>query len=365
MGTDGRRRRGGMIRLFHTQSSASDMNTVLDVMESGQLVMGKHIDAFEEEFNAYLGGSGGVAACASGTDALTLILEECGCEGTGVIVPAMTFSATYEAVLKARATPIVCDVDSETLTPTIKQIRDAMVASIYGGTGISAVILVHLYGWPAHDLLEIVDFCNAYNLYLIEDCAQSCGASRDKKMAGTFGDAGAFSFYPTKPLGGISDGGAAWFLEPSIAANARAKRNHGRTDYGQIAPGYNSRLSEINAAVLRKRLARHNENVEIRRAMSGRYHQNGVKKLSFKRKGRGVPYVYPILVDEREAIRFRLAEIGVETRVHYDPAVSDLPYVKADCPNAKWVSRRVLSLPCHHGMKTEDIDRICDALRGN
>jgi dTDP-4-amino-4,6-dideoxygalactose transaminase len=127
--------------------------------------------------------------------------------------------------------------------------------------------------------------------------------------------------------------------------------------------GYKSRLDEINAAVLRYRLPRHEQNVNHRREISGRYHFHGLKKLSMKRMGRGVPYVYPILVEHREAVRFRLAEVGVQTGVHYDPPVSSLPYCETACPNAKWVSQRILSLPCHQSMSPDDVDRIADAVR--
>lgn len=354
-----------MIRLFHTGVDEAETAIVNQVLSSGQLVMGQHIVALEEELTNYLdAGVGGTVACASGTDALTLALEETGCTGLGVIVPAMTFSATHEAVIKAGAVPVVCDIDDETLVPTVTQIRSAMVTSITQGIPIAGVIIVHLYGWPAYDLEAVVDFCRGQNICLIEDCAQSFGASLNGRETGTFGNAAAFSFYPTKPLGGIGDGGAVYFPNAALAAHARAKRNHGRTDGGQLFPGYNSRMDEINAAVLRHRLMAHEENIDKRRELSGRYHHHGIKKLSFNRKGRGVPYVYPVLVDEREATRFRLADIGVETRVHYDPPVSGLPYVNADCPNAKWVSRRILSLPCHQGMTLEDVDRISDAVRG-
>lgn len=352
-----------MTSLFYTKSSAHDMNVVLDVLESGQLVMGQHIEKFEEEFGYMLGDLGGVAACGSGTDALVLALEGLDCAGHGVLVPAMTFSATYEAVLKAGAIPIVCDVDDKTLTPTAQNILDAIVSSVYDGTGISAIILVHLYGWPAPAILEIMDFCQRHRIALIEDCAQSFGATVEGKKAGTFGDASAFSFYPTKPLGGIGDGGAVWFRNQALATVARARRNHGRSERGQTIPGYNSRLDETNAAVLRGRLKYYAKTVAARDEIAARYDLNGMKKLCIERRWGGVPYVYPILVDNREAIRFRLAEIGVETRVHYDPAVCDLPYVNADCPNAKWASRRVLSLPCHQGMRPEQVDAICDAVR--
>ncbi len=354
-----------LIRLFDTVASDEEIAIASDVLRSGQLVMGPHILALASELEIYLGNGGGVVPVASGTDALVLVLEELGCAGWGVIVPALTFSATYEAVLRAGATPIVCDVDDQTLTPTVTQIRDAMVSAVAGGTGVCAILLVHLYGWPAHDLLEIAEFCQSQNIKLIEDCAQAFGATMGGLTVGTFGDGAAFSFYPTKPLGGIGDGGAAYFPSRKRAKVARAITNHGRTDCGQEFAGYNSRMDEVNAAVLRHRLARYDQDIEKRRALSGRYHTNGLKKLSFKRRGKGVPYVYPILVDGRESVRFRLADAGIESRVHYDPDVASLPYVAVDCPNSKWASRRVLSLPCHPKMSLEDVDRICDAVRAN
>lgn len=354
-----------MIRLFHTQTSEEEVEIASKVLRSGNLVMGPHIEGLAQELDFFHGQDGGFVPCASGTDALAMVLEELNCYGWGVVVPAMTFSATYEAVLKAGAIPVTCDVNEETGTPSVSQIRDAVVCAVAAGTGVSAVIVVHVYGWPAHDLAEIVDFCQSYNLLLIEDCAQAIGASLGGRMVGTFGDGAAFSFYPTKPLGGIGDGGAAYFPTKQKATVAAARRNHGRVDGVQEFPGYNSRMDEVNAAVLRHRLLNYAENVECRRALSGRYHQNGLKKLSLKRQGKGVPYVYPILVDNREAVRFRLAEAGIESRVHYDPPVSGLPYVAVACPGADFLARRILSLPCHHGMTVGDVDRICDAVRGS
>lgn len=353
-----------MIRLFHTEASEAEVEIASKVLRSGNLVMGPHIEGFAQELEAFHGQNGGFVPCASGTDALVMALEELNCYGWGVIVPALTFSATYEAVLRAGAIPVICDVNDETGTPSVAQIRDAAVYSMASGTGICAIILVHLYGWPAHDLAEIAEFCHNQNIHLIEDCAQAIGANVDGRMVGTFGDAAAFSFYPTKPLGGIGDGGAAYFPNTRTAKVAAAKRNHGRNDGVQEFPGYNSRMDEVNAAVLRARLHNYSENIAIRRMLSGRYHANGLKKLSLRRLGRGVPYVYPVLVDGREAVRFRLAENGIESRVHYDPPVSGLPYVAMACPNAEFIAKRILSLPCHHGMTVGDVDRICDAVRG-
>lgn len=327
--------------------------------------MGPHVRSLASQIEGFLGNGGGVVPCASGTDALIMALEELECRGRGVVVPAMTFSATYEAVLRAGAIPVLCDVDDQTASPTVDQVRTAVVRAIGNGTGVCAVVVVHIYGWAAYDIEAITQFCQEQNLKLIEDCAQCFGASKNGYL-GTYGDAAAFSFYPTKPLGGIGDGGAAYFASRKTAKVAAMRANHGRNDTGdQEFAGYNSRLDEINAAILRHRLSTYVEaNFKKRRELSGRYHVNGLKKMSFKRTGKGVPYVYPIISDERDVIQQRLAQQGIESRIHYEPAVNDLPYVSESCPNASWLSKRILSLPCHHRLTVEDIDKICDAVRG-
>jgi dTDP-4-amino-4,6-dideoxygalactose transaminase len=352
-----------MIPLFNTSVTPEEKELVNQVLDSGSFCMGKNVRDLEAELGAYFGQE--AVTCASGTDALAIILKTWGVEGFAVILPAMTFSATYEAVLMAGGIPVVCDVDQDTFTPTLDQLRDRIAECIYGGIPVAAVITVSLYGWPAYELVEIRDFCKAQRFRLLEDCAQSFGARIGDQYVGTFGDAAAFSFYPTKPLGGIGDGGAAIFKDQKEAAQAKAMRNHGRDERGvQLSAGFNSRLDEVNAAVLRSRLQRHEENINARRAISGRYHFHGFKKLSMRRMGRGVPYVYPILVTEnREAVRFRLAEAGVQTGIHYDPPISGLPYTVMDCPNARWISERIISLPCHQGMNPEDVDSIADAIR--
>lgn len=334
------------------------------MLRSGQFVIGPELTKFEDDLSQYLGG-GYAVGCGSGTDALTLAVEEFDSKDWCWIVPAMTFSATAEAVIRAGGIPLVADVNQDTLTPSLEDIRECLAEAIYAGYPVAGVILVHLYGWPAYDTVEIAKFCKENNLLLIEDCAQAFGAEMDGHKVGNFGDAAAFSFYPTKSLGGIGDAGAVYFRDNQKAAEAaRARRNHGRTDCGQMTPGYNSRIDEPNAALLRYRLARYDSaNVAIRREMSGRYHIGGVKKLSLKRAGRGVPYVYPIVVEQRESVRFALAEVGVQTGTHYCPHIGNLPYIRATCPTADWAEKRIVSLPCHHGMSLEDVDRVADALR--
>jgi dTDP-4-amino-4,6-dideoxygalactose transaminase len=239
-----------------------------------------------------------------------------------------------------------------------------MVAAIYGGQSVCAIIVVNLYGWAAYELVEIADFCRSHNLALIEDCAQSFGAKLDGRLVGTFGDAATFSFYPTKPLGGIGDGGAVWFADRENAKRAAAARNHGRVDGVQFSPGYNSRLDEVNAAVLTRRLRCHQQNIDARRKISGRYHATGLKKMSVRRRGTGVTDVYQMFVDNREQVMFKFSKIGVASRPHYDPSITGLPYVAHfECPNATWAASKVLSLPCHQGMQEEDVNRIADVIR--
>jgi dTDP-4-amino-4,6-dideoxygalactose transaminase len=354
-----------MISLFHTSMTEEEQEKVIEVMDSGNFSMGEQVAALENELTDYMVESPGrMVATSSGTDGLILAMKFTGCNGRGVIVPAMTFSATYEAVVAVGGIPVVCDIDEETLTPRLDQVRSAMSQAIYGGIPIGAVVIVHLYGWPAYDTQEIVAFCRNQNIICIEDCAQAFGAKMDGQFVGTFGDAAAFSFYPTKPLGGITEGGAATFRDPSGASQAAMYRNHGRLAGIQMLCGRNMRMNEITASVLRHRLAKYPDNVHKRREMSGRYHSNGMKKLSIARQGFGVPCVYPVLVEDREAVRFRLAEIGVQTKPHYDPPVSELPYVSADCTITRFAAKRQLSLPCHQAMTFEDVDRIADAVRG-
>lgn len=354
-----------MLNLFHTEVSEYELQEVITpVLRSGQFVIGPEIQAFERDLSLYLGG-GDAVGCGSGTDALILALETFQAKDWAWIVPAMTFSATAEAVIRAGGIPLVCDVDQETLTPSLQDVRECLAEAIYAGYPVAGVILVHLYGWPAYDTVEIAQFCKVNDLTLIEDCAQAFGAMMDGHKVGNFGDAAAFSFYPTKSLGGIGDAGAVYFRDnPLAAAHVAAMRNHGRTPNGQTMAGFNSRIDEPNAALLRYRLGRYDDyNVAIRREMSGRYHVNGVKKLSLRRAGRGVPYVYPILIGEREKAMFALAELGIQTGTHYCPHVGNLPYIKATCPMADYAEKHIVTLPCHHGMTHGDVDRISDVLR--
>lgn len=344
-----------MIRLFHTQCSEEEIEIASGVLRHGQLVMGEHVHALEHELADYLGvDEDAVVTCASGTDALVLALEELVMPGEEVIVPAMTFSATYEAVLRVGAKPVVADVDPLALCMTASEVARLITKHT------AAVILVHLYGWPARDVLKIKAICETNGLAMIEDTAQALGSEIDGCKAGTIGEAAAFSFYPTKPLGGVGDGGAVLFKETEQGLRAKARRNHGREYGAQNSPGYNSRLDEVNAAVLRHRLRGYGATLGRLRSLAGRYRS----EFHVERHDNMLPapYVLPGRHPRRDELIAHLAKNGIESRPHYDPPVSGLPYVNASCPAAAHAAKRIVSLPCHRAMTLEQVDVVCAAV---
>ena len=255
---------------------------------------------------------------------------------------------------------VVVDIDHLTLSPTIMDYASAL----NGRT--AAMVVVHLHGWPYEGTRTLRRLCQAHRVILIEDCAQAFGAEIDGIKVGTIGHAAAFSFYPTKPLGGIGDGGAVTFQSELSANRARAKRNHGRLNKIQEIVGYNSRLDEANAAVLRMRLATYPKTLERLRTNAGRY-ERGIKRVETRaiehaRHSLPAPYVYPVSVPKRDKLMALLLESGVETRPHYDPALSGLPYVKDKCPSADYAAKTLLSLPCHRGMSVGDINFVCNSM---
>src|SRR5688572_19253148 len=217
------------------------------VLQGGMYILGSEVASFEREFAAYLGVAHAIGV-ASGTDALIVALKACGVgPGDSVITVSHTAVATVAAIELAGATPVLIDIDPDTFTLDASQLEGAIAAH----PSTRAVIPVHLYGHPA-DMPSILDAASRHDLYVIEDCAQAHGASLAGRMAGTWGHMAAFSFYPTKNLGALGDGGAVATNDPSIAERAAALRQYGwRTRYISDFPGMNSRLDEIQSAVLR------------------------------------------------------------------------------------------------------------------
>jgi dTDP-4-amino-4,6-dideoxygalactose transaminase len=240
------------------------LERIAEVVAGGQYILGPNVTAFEEEFGSYLGVRH-VIGVANGTDAITIALRAMGVKpGDDVVVPALTFYASAEALVNAGARPVFCDVDVNTRNVTVDTVRAALTPRT------TAVIAVDLYGLPAPDLSEL-------GLPVLEDAAQAAGARRHGEMAGTLGTAATFSFYPSKNLGAFGDGGAIVTDDDEIAAVARSLRFHGSRDKENFQyVGYNSRLDEIQAAVLRVLLPHLDSWCDGRRAAAAAYIAAGV-----------------------------------------------------------------------------------------
>ena len=336
-----------------------------EVLRRGDFILGREVGGLEEAFAAYLG----APACVgvnSGTDALVLALAALGVgEGDEVITTPFTFAATAEAIARVGATPVFADIDARdfNLAPA------AVEACITPRT--KAILPVHLFGQMA-DMPRLVALAEAHGLFVIEDCAQAAGAELDGRRAGAWGDAGCFSFFPSKNLSGFGDGGMISFADPEVAARARALRNHGQfSRYEYAAIGWNSRLDTVQAALLLVRLpglAARNE----ARAQAAAWYDALLAELPVERpgvvRGRHVWHQYTILLPEgadRAAVQARLRERGIASAVYYPSPLTEQPAYRRwarPCPVAGRVSQRCLSLPMHPRLAREDCARVAGAL---
>jgi dTDP-4-amino-4,6-dideoxygalactose transaminase len=336
------------------------------VVASGRYILGPECERFEEEFARFLGVPF-VVGVNSGTDAISLALRAVGVEpGQEVIVPAMTAAATAVAVQRIGAVVRIVDVEDgmRGLSPA------AFAAAVSPRT--AAVIVVHLHGTPAL-LPEISRIARKHGLAVIEDCAQSHGASIDGRLVGTLADAAAFSFYPTKNLGALGDAGAVAVRTGDVAERVRRLRNYGGGASGFIdQAGMNSRLDEIQAAVLRVLLPHLTPDNEQRRAHARRYDD---ALAAFVARGRlrvppsapgSVYHQYAIEVSDRDVLRRELMARGVQTAVHYATSLNRHPAFaqttdQPPCPVAERLAATLLSLPIAPEIMTHQ-PRIIDAL---
>lgn len=334
------------------------------VVASGRYILSAECEAFEEEFASFLG-TPFVIGVNSGTDALSLALQAIGVEpGQEVIVPAMTAVGTAVAVRRIDARVRFVDVEAETrgIDPA------ALTAAISSRT--AAVVVVHLHGTPAR-LPEIRRIAQARGLAVVEDCAQAHGATVDGRYVGTLSDAAAFSFYPTKNVGALGDGGAVMLHRREHAARARQLRFYGQDAEGVCSlVGMNSRLDEMQAAVLRVLLPHLPADNEQRRIAARRYDESlaplaarGCLKLPKPDTG-AVYHQYAIEVPDRDRIRRDLLRLGIQTAIHYSLGLHRHPaLVDADepCPVTDRLANTLLSLPIQPELM-EHQPRIIDAL---
>ena len=333
------------------------------VLDRGWFILGPEVEAFETEFAAASGAARAVGV-NTGTDALMLILRALDIgPGDEVITTPLTAAYTALAIRMTGATPVFADIDPERATIDPAAV-DAAVTS-----RTRALMPVHLYGQPA-DMTALMAIASRHGLAVIEDCAQAHLATCDGRPVGTIGTAGAFSFYPTKNLGALGDGGAVVTNDAALADRIARLRNGGQAGrYHHVEAGVNSRLDELQAAILRARLPRLAGWTAARRHLAGRYRAAlaGADVVVPPEFDVGhVYHLFTIRSRRRDALQAALEARGIGTLVHYpmpvsrQPAFADLS--PAACPQADRVASEILSLPLSAALTDTDVDEVASAL---
>lgn len=335
---------------------------ILGVVRSQAFIGGEHVARFEEEFAQALGVKR-VVAVGNCTDALELAMRAAGVRpGSEVLVPANTFIATAEAVAALGARPRFVDVDRASGLIDLDSAAERVTSAT------AAIAPVHLYGRIV-DMDAVGAFASQHGIQVIEDAAQAHGAAVGGRAAGSFGRAGCFSFYPGKNLGAFGDAGAVATNDERIADDVRLMRDHGREGRDQhIVVGRNSRMDAMQAAVLRTKLPHLERWTLARRHAAERYRELLPAELLDWRADDPESeshHLFPILVDDREALAASLKEAGVATGVHYRSAMTQTHAFGVDadvCPNAEWRASVQLSLPMHPHLDDPTIERVVHAV---
>lgn len=338
-----------------------------DFVEKGWYVLGEQVKSFEEEFASFIGTKYCIGV-ASGLDALIISLE---ClklpKGSDVLVPSNTYIASILAIVKAGLHPVLVEPDEKTCNIN----PDLLESKLTPKT--KAVLVVHLYG-KSCEMDKICSFCKKYNLKLVEDCAQSHGAKFCQKMTGSFGDAGAFSFYPTKNLGALGDAGAICTNDKELADMARAWRNYGsEKHYHNKYTGLNSRLDEIQAAFLRIKLMHIDEITEKKRRLANLYlvalDKNKFQLPVVDEKYFDVYHIFQIQTNRRNELKDYLLDNGIKTEIHYPIApINQEGYKeifneqKGKTEIAEKLANSVLSLPISFGTMEDEVKYVIDVM---
>lgn len=338
-----------------------------EILESSHYILGPKVSELEKKISDYHGVAAAIGV-ASGTDALHLSLDALGIgEGDEVITTPFTFFATAEAVIYTGATPVFVDAEPDTLNIDVSLIEKKITKKT------KAIIPVHIFGHPA-DMAEINKLARKHNLKVIEDCAQAFGAAINNKKVGSFGDAGCFSFYPSKNLGAYGDGGMITLNDSVIANTIKKLRNHGSGGaYKHESVGFNSRLDEIQAGILLIKLKRIDEYNSKRRqnaALYNKFLSGNVKCPKEKNGCYHVYHQYTIMSPERDKLQNKLKDNGISSVVYYpiplhlQEALSFLEYKEGDFPVAEKAAREVLSLPMYPGLEEKTIKEIAEIING-
>ncbi len=347
------------------ETLASEIEVVSKVIASGHYMMGPHASELEIQISKYTLGSGCVCV-GNGTDALMLAMQGLGLQQGDLVatVPNAGGYATAAAV-RIGAKPILVDIDPATL-----QMSCDSLSHVVSNNQLSAVVVTHLYGQMA-DIKRIRNICDEAGILLIEDCAQSFGAKLDGLNAGSWGDAATFSFYPTKNLGALGDGGAISFREASNLKRARQLAQYGWSTRYEVTMlgGVNSRIDEIQAVVLLLRLQKLDDENTRRREIVKRYSESltGKRNMVFIDNESFVGHLAVLVTDSRDRDQAHLNSAGISTGIHYPILDNDQPawasiFEDQATPKAVTSSRKILTLPCFPRMTEHEIQVICKTL---
>lgn len=332
-----------------------------DVLDSGWYILGNKVKSFEDEFANFCK-SNHCIGLASGLDAITLSLDAFDLpEGSEIIVPSNTYIATILSIVQLGFKPILVEPNIATYNIEASAISEKITINT------SAIIVVHLYG-KCCKMDEIIELAQKHKLKVVEDCAQAHGAKYKGKMTGTFGDTGAFSFYPTKNLGALGDAGAVTTNSELINTKLRTLRNYGSNKkyYNEVI-GYNSRLDEVQSAFLSTKLKSLDKINEHKRKLASIYSHKLADKFIkpvVQSDYHDVYHIYNIRIDRRDALKEYLANRGITTEIHYPVAPSHQVAMKGIidkqyCPIANEIHKTTLSLPISYFHTEQDVEYVC------
>lgn len=352
-------------RQYNTIKGEIDQ-AVAGVLNSGWFILGPKVEEFEKVFASYIGVRHAIGV-ASGTEALQIALMALEIDqGHEVILPANSYPSVF-AITATGAIPKLVDINLDTFNIDPNLIKAAISPKT------KAIIPVHLYGQPAA-IPEIVEIAKKHNLFVIEDCAQAHGAKFDGQKVGAFGDIGCFSFYPTKNLGAYGDGGMITTNSDELAEKIKMLRMYGeKARYQSVVPGINSRLDELQAAILLVKLRRLDSWNRQRREQAALYKEllkNTDLVLPIESDGAfHVFHLFVVRSKQRDALQKFLAKNGVSTAIHYPtpihlvPSFANLGYQKGDFPVAERASKEILSLPLYPELTWEEIEKVAETIK--
>jgi dTDP-3-amino-2,3,6-trideoxy-4-keto-D-glucose/dTDP-3-amino-3,4,6-trideoxy-alpha-D-glucose/dTDP-2,6-dideoxy-D-kanosamine transaminase len=332
------------------------------VLDSGITILGSEVAQFEKEFADFTGADycQGVANATDGIElALTALNLE---EGVKVATVANAGGYSTTSILKARLKPIYMDVELETRNVTIEEVERAV------NLGVKAVIVTHLYGLAVKDIKRIAEYCASRGVFLLEDCSQAHGLRVDGSHVGTFGQAGIFSFYPTKNLGGLGDGGALISSDSHFDVSIRKLRTYGWGSkyHTELSLGRNSRLDELQAAYLRINLKYLDSDNHARRRIANRYDSsflNLENDFSELNRNNHVFHIYTMRIQRRDAFRNFMIENGIGTEIHFpvpDYKQNNVKMNNMFLKNTEELAKQIISLPCHPNLSVSDQERIIE-----